>query len=97
MFLDEKLLQIANKCDLTEQSINDCCIEMVNAAYESVTETINMNESTDQVILAQFKRVNNVWMAVCDKLEAQGKWFLNREGFRNYIHMMHEGGKFLLK
>lgn len=33
MFLDEKLLQIANKCDLTEQSVNKCCIEMINAAY----------------------------------------------------------------
>ena len=86
MFLDEQLLLIANKVDITDEiQINRCCVDIVGICLENIRKNIKDNDGED-VIIAQFNRVNNTYKSVAKMLAKSGKHFLDIEGFKNYIN-----------
>lgn len=82
MFLDEELLEIGRNTDLTKfDSVKKSIGKMIQICFKNLSEKINGNLD-DKIILANFKRVNNTWMTIADKLESEGRGFIQRDGFK---------------
>lgn len=90
MFLDDQLYQIITTCDKTEEGYNKALRTMFSCALDSVTEKTKLDNSNDAII-AQFKRVNNIWIRVADRLEKEGKLGMNRDGFKKVVMTLEIG------
>ena len=77
MFLDDKLLQLGRNNELTDEGIKECVGLMINACFDNLQKNISSN-SPEQAIKANFKRVNNTWKIVANKLESEGRGSLKR-------------------
>lgn len=81
MFLDDQLLQIGRNAKTdSEKDIFEAINTMWQACMINLNKNIN-DKSTNDKVLAQFKRVNNTWKLVADKLEKEGVVFIKRDGF----------------
>jgi hypothetical protein len=90
MFLDDELLQIArNADDTTMQGITDAVSKMINACFNNLQERIAGN-TTDEVIISNFYRVDNTWKLVAKKLELENKCFIRSNGFRRFVESKPE-------
>ena len=83
MFLDEELYQMASSIK-NEADIDKVCLIMVDVCFENLNKNISPKTTLGEC-RAQFKRVNNTWNTVVDKLVAEGKHMLKRDGFKNLV------------
>lgn len=91
MFLDEKLLEVGRKFN-TSMAFDECkplISQMINICFDSLETNIKGNHN-DAVILAQFKRVNNVWAKVAETLEKENKGFIRKDGFKAFVESKPE-------
>ena len=89
MFLDEELLDIARSTPMEEKEILDACSDMITQCFHSLSKSIN-EQSSDQDILASFKRVNNTWIKVARIMKEEGIGFIREDGFKTYVECKPE-------
>lgn len=89
MFLDDKLLQLGRNNDLTDEGIKECVGLMINACFDNLRKNIS-RKSHEQAIRASFKRVNNTWKIVANKLESEGRGFIKEDGFKIFVESLPE-------
>lgn len=83
MFLDDELLEIGRKADLsTYTSVNSACQKMLQVCFGNLVKNIEKDFS---LISANFKRVNKTWVKVARLLSSEGKGFVNEDGFRLFV------------
>ena len=83
MFLDEELYQIGCKYP---DDLNDieAIKEMIDVCFQR--SRINMTEANEDKYLSSiFKRINTSWNIAIDKLNADGKHFVLRDGFLLFL------------
>ena len=89
MFLDDKLLQLGRNNELTDEGIRECVGLMLNACFDNLQKNIN-SKSPEQAIKASFKRVNNTWKMVANKLDSEGRGFVKETGFQIFVESKPE-------
>ncbi len=81
MFLDDQLIEIGRNAKTdNEKGIFDAINKMSQVCFLNLTKNIKEN-TNNQNVIAQFKRVNNTWKLAVDELEKEGINFVKREGF----------------
>ena len=84
-FLDDELYQIGKSADTTtKEGLFNAINSMIKASMNNLSERIAGNENY-YVIEGNFKRVAKTWEMVCDKLEKEGVYVADRNGFEKYI------------
>ena len=81
MFLDEELLQTGRNTDVSDfDDVQESINFMIQACFNNLTNNL-AGHLTDDAILASFKRVNNTFAKVAEKLELEGRGFVKKDGF----------------
>ncbi|MCX6232732.1 MAG: hypothetical protein NTZ33_14435 [Bacteroidetes bacterium] len=97
MFLDDELLEIGRNAKMTEESIKKAIDKMIKTVFNNLSDRINGSLDAN-VMISNFKRVNNTWKMVADSLKKEGRGFIRRDGFQDYIKASEEFkslGKFI--
>ena len=88
MFLDDKLLMVGRQYNpsMNFAEIKLLVIEMTNICFESIKHNIKLyGHNGRDVILAQFRRVNNTWDKVAEILEKENKGFIQKDDFKALV------------
>jgi hypothetical protein len=89
MFLDEELLEIGRNTGLTEDCINKSISKMVKVCFANLEKNLP-KRSSDEMVISQFKRVNNTWKAVARILDHECLGFVKEDGFQLYVESKEE-------
>lgn len=89
MFLEDELLQIGRNTELTEKGIYDGVNSMIKACFANMGKIIG-NKPDSQSIIANFKRVNNIWIKVSNTLINEERGFVKPDGFKLFINSKEE-------
>jgi len=90
MFLQEKLLYIARNTDLhKKEDIINSINMMLNECLDSIKNDQGKNLSY-KCFVSSFKRVNKTWKEVADILDRENFYFIERDGFKNYVQSKEE-------
>lgn len=98
MFLEDELYTVASKLTRVELLSDDntpilkVINDMLSICFKSIDSGISPDKM-DATYIAQFKRVNNTWIKLHDRLEKENRNFINRDGFKNYILTLPYGSK----
>jgi len=89
MFLDEQLLAIGRKAEMTSEGIIDAIRKMINCCFSSMEQTINGRQN-EILITRAFQRTNIIWRNVARKLREEGKGIIREDGFRDFVETRNE-------
>lgn len=97
MFLDDQLLEIGRNADVsTAEGLQKAITLMINACFSNLQEKIGDNK-TGEIIHANFKRVNNTWRMVAEKLKKEDNGFIKTDGFEIFVNSKPEFEGIFLK
>jgi hypothetical protein len=85
MFLEDKLLEIARKVNITDlKSIDKITLELSEILFQNLFDSVDSNE-TDEIIISNAKRINNTLNKVINILESEQINFLEVNGFKTLL------------
>jgi hypothetical protein len=86
MFLDEELLEIGRNADInTKEGVIEAIRKMLSLCFKNLSDNVGKNTTDIEIIKTNFKRINNTWKMVSEKLELEGKGFIKLDGFKIFV------------
>lgn len=83
MFLEDELLIIARKVNLTdEENIKSICLELSEKMFQNLFESVGDCSNDSTIIIANAKRINNTYNKVIEILNKENIIFLIPDGFK---------------